>query len=103
MWVIFRDPKDHYTYLDKNVLGLVEDKDILEFQKKLAQQVNQIPHMLVVESKYLQPLVGNHYYTRHYETMTLCTDIPVPQGRKKPETLKASLFRDAEPQSPCST
>lgn len=103
MWVIFRDPKDHYTYLDKNVLGVVDDKDIVEFQKKLAQQVKQTAHMLVVEASYLQPFIGNHYYARHYEPMTQCTDIPVPRGRTKPETLKASLFRDAEPQSPCST
>ena len=61
MWVIFREPKDHYTYLDKNVFGVVHDKDILEFQKKLAQQVNQIPHTLIVEAKYLQPFVGNQY------------------------------------------
>lgn len=103
MWVIFQERKSIFTHTDKNVLGVVDDKDIVEFQKKLAQQVNQIPHTLLQDAKFLQPFVGNHYYARHYDPMTQYTDIPVPRERTKPETLKASLFRDAELQSPCST
>jgi hypothetical protein len=33
MWVIFRDPKTPFTYLDKYVVDLVEDKDILAYQE----------------------------------------------------------------------
>lgn len=103
MWVIFRDPKDHYTYLDKNVFSVVDDKDILVFQKRLAEKLGQTPHLLIEEAKYLQPLVGNHYYAKRYEPMTPNTDIPVPPERKGPGTLKASLFRDVAPLSPCNT
>ena len=34
MWVIFRDPKTVFNYLDKNVLELVADEDILTYQKQ---------------------------------------------------------------------
>lgn len=103
MWVIFRDPKDHYTYLDKYVFGVVDDKDILVFQKRLAEKLGQTPHLIIEEAKHLQRIVGNHYYAKRYEPMSPNTDIPVPPERKRPENLKASLFRDVAPLSPCNT
>jgi hypothetical protein len=35
MWVIFRDPKTVFNYLDKNVLELVADEDILTYQSQM--------------------------------------------------------------------
>ena len=39
MWVIFRDPKTAFNHLDKFVVELVEDKDILTYQSVLHKTV----------------------------------------------------------------
>ena len=103
MWVIFHEPRTHFTHMDKNVFGVVDDKDILVFQKTLADKLGQIPHLIIEEAKHLQPLVGNHYYAKRYEPMTQDTDIHVPLERKGLGTTKASLFRDVAPLSPYNT
>lgn len=100
MWVIFYEPRTQYTHIDKNVFGVVDDKDIHVFQKTLADTIGQLPHDLVEEVMYLQPLVGNQYYAKRYEFMTPDTDIPVPLERKGLGTTKASLFRDVAQLSP---
>lgn len=100
MWVIFHEPRTHFTHMDKNVFGVVDDKDILGFQKRLADKLGQIPHLIIEEAKHLQPLVGNHYYAKRYDPMTPDTDIHVPQERKGLGTTKASLFRDVAPLNP---
>jgi hypothetical protein len=99
MWVIFHDPRTHYTHIDKNVIGVVNDKDILVFQKSLADSVQETSYFLVEGVSYLQPFVGNHYYAKRYEPITQCIDILVQPGQKAPGTLKASLSRDAVPLS----
>jgi hypothetical protein len=39
MWVIFRDPKTPFNHLDKYVMELVEDKDIVTYQDVLSKTV----------------------------------------------------------------
>ncbi len=101
MWVIYRDPNNHYTHMDKNVYGIVEDTEILAFQKKLAETLGKPADELILFLPHLQQLVGE-YYARHYVPMTQYTSMPVPQERRAPETMRVSLFRDVELPSPCS-
>jgi len=103
MWVIFYESITIFTHIDKNIFGLVEDKDILEFQKSLAASTGEMSHELTLDCFYLQNFVGNQYFARRYVPKTLCTDTNVRQEQQVPETPKASLFRDAEPQSPYSS
>jgi hypothetical protein len=103
MWVIFYESITIFTHIDKNIFGLVEDKDILEFQKSLAASTGEMSHELTLESLYLQNFVGNQFFARRYIPKTLCTDTNVRQEPRVPETPKASLFRDVELPSPCST
>ena len=102
MWVIFYESITIFTHIDKNIFGLVEDKDILEFQKSLAASTGEMSHELTLESLYLQNFVGNQFFARRYIPKTLCTDTNVRQEQRAPETPKASLFRDVELPSPCS-
>ena len=103
MWVIFHDPKTAFTHLDKYVLDLVEDKDILEYQKELANSLRTFTNTLVPNVSHLQPFIGNDYYAKFYVPTTQCTSKMNQPVQKKPETLKASLFRVWEPQNPCNT
>jgi hypothetical protein len=102
MWVIFYEDNSVFTHIDKNIFGLVEDKDILEFQKSLADSTGEMSHELTIECFYLQNFVGNRYFARRYVPKTLCTDTNVRQGPQALEIPKASLFRDVELPSPCS-
>ena len=101
MWVIYRDPDNHHIHLDKTVYGIVEDKDILAFQKKLAETLRKPAEELIPTALYLQPFVGD-YYARYYVPMTQYTAMPAPPARRAPETMRVSLFRDVELPSPCS-
>jgi hypothetical protein len=87
--------------LDKNVYGVVEDKDILVFQKKLADALGKPMEELIPTLPHLQPFVGD-YYARHYVPMTQYTTMPVLPERQELETFRVSLFRDVELPSPCS-
>ena len=102
MWVLYRDPRNHRVDIDKYVYGVVEDKDILEFQKKLAETLKKTPDELIPGVAYLQPFVGG-YFARHYEPMTQYTGMPVLPERPKVETMPVSRSRDVELPSPCST
>ena len=103
MWIIYRTPSQFQTDLDSNVVGIVDDKEIDAFQSKLAERINSTIYPLIDEVMYLQPFVGTWYYARRYEPMTQYTKIHVPRERLKVETTRASLFRDVELQSPCSS
>ena len=103
MWVIFHDPKTAFTHLDKYVLDLVEDKNILDYQKDLSNSLRAFSHALVPNVSHMQPFVGNDYYAKFYVPTTQYTGKMNPLARLQPETLKASLFRVAEPQNPCSS
>jgi hypothetical protein len=103
MWIIFHDSKSIFTHVDKNVFALVEDKDILEFQTHLAARLRAQAHTVVEQSDYLQNFVGNDYFARRYLPMTPRISKIVPPEPPKLEIPRASLFRDVELQSPCST
>lgn len=102
MWVIYRDPHNHHDHIDKYVYGVVEDKDILAFQQKLAETLNKTPDEIIPGLPHLQGFVGG-YFARYYVPMTQYTDIPVPREQRAPETMRVSLFRDVELPIPCST
>lgn len=102
MWVIFYESNSMFTHIDRNIFGVVEDKDILEFQMSLAASTGEMIHEVTQESLYLQTFVGNQYFARRYIPKTPHTDMIAPQARPLPETQRASLFRDVELPSPCS-
>ena len=102
MWVIFYDHKSMFTHIDRNIFGLVEDKDIHEFQKTLAASTGEMAHELSDQCMYLQTFVGNAYFARLYLPKTPNTNMIVPPELRKLEIPKASLFRDVELPSPCS-
>ena len=102
MWIIFHEANSIFTHIDKNVFALVEDKDILEFQKQLARRTSLHPHKLIEHSEFLQNFVGNDYFARRFIPMTPRISKIVPLEPPKLEIPKASLFRDVELPSPCS-
>ena len=102
MWVIFHEPRSIFTHIDKNVFALVEDKDIVEFQKNLSKTTGQMSHALLEDSKFLQNFVGNEYFARKFVPMTPRTGTTAPPEPPALEIPRASLFRDVELPSPCS-
>ncbi len=103
MWVIFHERRNMFTHVDKNVFALVEDKDILEFQKNLAKAIGQQDHALIEHCTFLQNFIGNEYFAKQYVPMTPRKGMIAPPGPPVLEIPKASLFRDAELPIPCST
>ncbi len=101
MWVIYRNPNSHHVHIDKYVYGLVEDKDIIEFQNKLAETLKKTPNELILGVTYLQNFVGS-YFARYYVPMTQYTGMPVLPERLTVETMPVLRFPDVELPSPCS-
>ena len=91
-----------FTHIDKNVFALVEDKDILEFQRNLAKTTGQTSHTILEDCKFLQNFVGNEYFVKKFVPMTPRTGMTAPPEPPLLEIPKASLFRDVELPSPCS-
>ena len=102
MWVIYRDPRNHHDHIDKYVYGVVEDKDILAFQQKLAETLKKTPDELIPGLQYLQGFVGS-YFARHYVPMTQYTNMPVLPERLVVGMMPVLRFHDVELQSPCSS
>lgn len=73
MWVIFRDPRSLFNHLDKYVVAVVADEDILEYQKRLVAEVNGKPYELH-DVGFLQQFVTApddvDYFARKYKTWT---------------------------------
>jgi len=69
MWVIFRDPKTVFNYLDKNVLELVADEDILTYQKQMG---DGRAYEIMPNVYFLQHFFSSHddveYFARKYKT-----------------------------------
>jgi hypothetical protein len=103
MWIIFHEARSIFTHIDKNVFALVEDKDVLEFQRTLAATTGEMSHPVIEYCGHLQNFVGNTYFARRYIPMTPRTSKIAPREPPKLEIPKASLFRDVEPQNPCNT
>jgi hypothetical protein len=70
MWVIFRDPKNSFNHLDKFVLEIVEDNDILGYQAQLLQTEGGTAHVIHPDVFFLQPLLSSskdvEYFARRY-------------------------------------
>lgn len=71
MWVIFRDPKTVFNYLDKHVLEIVADDDILTYQKQMADVVGGRAHEINQTVYFLQPFFSSkddvEYFARKYK------------------------------------
>ena len=102
MWVLFYERKSLFTFMDKNVFAVVEDKDILGVQTTLAKMTGGTVYPLLEELDCLQNFVGNDYFAKHYVPMTPNTDMTVQREQLVRETPRASLFLDVELPSPCS-
>lgn len=103
MWVIFHERRTIYTHIDKNVFALVEDKDIVEFQKNLSKTTRQTSHTLLEDCTFLQNFVGNEYFAKKFVPMTPRKGMTAPPEPPLLEIPRASLFRAVELQSPCSS
>lgn len=72
MWVIFRDPNTLFNHLDKYVYEIVEDDDILAYQRELHAKVGGQIHELNQTVFFLQQCVSSHneveYFARRYKT-----------------------------------
>jgi hypothetical protein len=70
MWVIFRDPKTPFNHLDKFVVELVEDKDILTYQTVLHKTVGGRTFPLHTDVWFSQQFVTSvndvEYFARRY-------------------------------------
>jgi hypothetical protein len=73
MWVIFRDPQTVFNHLDKYVVAVVGDDDILEYQRELVASVNgdgyeihDVPFLQV----FVKSDVAGDFFVRKYNTWT---------------------------------
>lgn len=76
MWVIFRDPQSIFTHMDKYVVDIVTDEDILNYQNFLMSKYpGAIPYAILPTVRFLQPFLKTSddidYFVRKYEMWTL--------------------------------
>lgn len=67
-WVVFRDPHNTLTHMEKYVVAIVRDCDIVSYQKDLAGSAGTV-NEIVRDMSHIQPFVyagGFHYYIRKY-------------------------------------
>lgn len=71
MWVIFRDPKTVFNHLDKFVLEVVEDGDILAYQAQMKETLGGWAHGIHQDVYFLQPFFTSKqdvdYFVRKYK------------------------------------
>lgn len=70
MWVVFRENTSNTQFVDKNVVGLVNDADILAYQKTLGG----FPYELNQDVWFLQIFVRTDtdlFYVRKYDVITI--------------------------------
>lgn len=68
LWVVFCDPHNRLTHMDKYVVMIVHDSDLLAYQTHLAGGVGTT-NEIVRTMSHLQPFVyvnGLHYHIRRY-------------------------------------
>jgi hypothetical protein len=67
MWIVFREDKSEFVNLDKHVVALVNDLDILTYQHSLGGYL----FALNTDVNYLQEFVRHHdgvlYFARRYD------------------------------------
>lgn len=71
MWVIFRDPKTVFNHLDKFVMELVADEDILTHQKQMVEVIGGRAHDIMRDVYFLQPFFTSaqdvDYFAKKYK------------------------------------
>ncbi len=71
MWVIFRDPKTIFNHPDKYVFEMVEDEDILTYQKGMSDVIGGRCHEFMQDVYFLQPFFTSKeevdYFVRKYK------------------------------------
>ena len=78
MWIIYYDPNNQFVTPDKYTWMLVEDQDILNYQKYLAGSQGHA-HPLQLQNRFLQHFVTFHdgrqleYFARRYEPWDIKT------------------------------
>jgi hypothetical protein len=72
MWVIFRDPKTPFNHIDKFVLDVVAEEDILAYQKQLTETVGGRAHEIHLDVYFIQQFFTSkddvEYFARRYKT-----------------------------------
>lgn len=69
MWVVFCENPSNFQFVDKNVVALVNDADILAYQKTLGG----FPYEINLDVWFLQMFVRTDtdlYYARKYHVFT---------------------------------
>lgn len=70
MWIIFRDPVTPFMHLDKYVVAIVSDDDILAYQAMLHTALGGRLIELNLSAWFLQPMVVSkddiEYFARRY-------------------------------------
>jgi hypothetical protein len=71
MWIIFRDPKTVFNYLDKHVLEMVADDDILAYQAQMKDVIGGRCHEINRTVYFLQHFFSSkddvEYFVRKYK------------------------------------
>lgn len=71
MWVIFRDPKTAFNHPDKYVFEMVEDEDILKYQKGMSEILGGQAYDFHQDVYFLQPFFTSkddvEYFVRKYK------------------------------------
>ena len=68
LWVVFRDPNNTLTHMEKYVVTIVHDRDIESYQTHLTG-TSGTRNEIVRTMSHIQPFVyanGFHYYIRRY-------------------------------------
>jgi hypothetical protein len=78
LWIVFRDPNNKLSHVDKHVVTIVSDANLLAYRQHLAGTHGTV-HEIVRETMHLQPFVyvdGLHYCIRKYQPWST----PDPSG-----------------------
>lgn len=71
MWILFRDPKTIFNHLDKFVIEVVADEDIVAYQSQLQETLGGRAHEFHQDVYFIQPFLTSKqdvdYFVRKYK------------------------------------
>lgn len=71
MWIIFRDPETIFLDMDKYIVDMIADDDILPYQTKLLKEFGGHGHEVQTYVYFMQPFVtasnGTCYFIRKFK------------------------------------
>lgn len=73
MWIVFRDVATLFDHLDRYIVDIVSDDDILEYQKQLVVKAGGKPyefHDVTFLQQFVTSADGFDYFVRKYKTWT---------------------------------